>query len=220
MSRPLCGRFMPMWRSSSTRPGRSSTSSGASTFRPSPAPTARPTSRPHRRHGPVIDFKFGRRARARALSRPDDDGADVINAQLMFYAAARATRFRNSSPASRNRSDHRATAVDRTRTPKWCRPSRSRTPSSTSSSRSIALPVKRRSRRRRGWSGATVAGSARQNRSALHIPDRCSILPVRGADAAVLQRAPRRLDKAAYLQVLATWPGSRRRGQGHRQSAA
>ena len=77
----LCGRAPRHAR------GRVSTSSSASTFRPSPAPSALPTcivrigNTIH-----VIDFKFGTGVRVLALY-PDGD-EDVINAQLLFYAAA------------------------------------------------------------------------------------------------------------------------------------
>ena len=72
---------------SSTRPAPNSTSSSASPFRPSPAPSALPTCIV--RIGDtihVIDFKFGAGVRVLALY-PDGD-EDVINAQLLFYAAA------------------------------------------------------------------------------------------------------------------------------------
>jgi hypothetical protein len=50
----------------------------------------------------VIDFKFGVGVRVLALA-PDGD-EDVINAQLLFYAAAARHRCPNSSPGSRTSS--------------------------------------------------------------------------------------------------------------------
>ena len=69
------------------RLARSTISSSASPFRPSPAPSALLTcivrigATVH-----VVDFKFGAGVRVLALY-PDGD-EDIINAQLLFYAAA------------------------------------------------------------------------------------------------------------------------------------
>ena len=86
-SRTRCGRLSPTWRRCSTRPAPNSTSNSASSFRPSPAPSAPPTcSSASAALIHVIDFKFGTGVRVLALY-PDGD-EDVINAQLLFYAAA------------------------------------------------------------------------------------------------------------------------------------
>ena len=86
-SKTRCGRFSPMWRRCSTRPGLSIYLEHRVVF-PTIADTfgtadliVRIGSTIH-----VIDFKFGAGVRVLALY-PDGD-EDVINAQLLFYAAA------------------------------------------------------------------------------------------------------------------------------------
>ena len=87
MSRTPCGRFSPMWTRCSTRPGPSIYLEHRVVF-PTIADTfgtcdllVRIGNTIH-----VIDFKFGSGVRVLALY-PDGD-EDVINAQLLFYAAA------------------------------------------------------------------------------------------------------------------------------------
>ena len=123
----------------------------------------------------------------------------------------RATRSRIFRRRRQHRPDHPAAACRSSPTPRWCRPSRSRTPNSTSSSRSTAPPVRRRSRKRRAWSGAPGAASAPAK----------PICPEHTRPLLDLAQftvpAPAQTD---YLQVLARSLDLGRRGQGHRQGAA
>ena len=214
-SRTRCGRFSPMWRRCSTRPGPNTTSNSASSFRASPAPSApcdlivRIGDTIH-----VIDFKFGAGVRVLALYPRRRRGRHQRAAAVLRRGRAPLAP-RILCRRRRHRSDHPAAAVDRARRRDGVVASRSRTPNSTSSSRSIAPPAKKRSRLRRAWSGAPIAASARRGRSARRIPVRCSIW--RNSQVPTPAALP---SKEAYLQAARGRLEPGRRGQGHRQGAA
>jgi len=70
----------------------------------------------------VIDFKFGSGVRVLALT-PDGD-TDILNAQLLFYAAPRATRSPNFLLGSRPSTSQSCSRNQSSRTPRWRHPSR------------------------------------------------------------------------------------------------